>query len=147
MTAYMLSTMIDIVIDTNVFVAALRSDGGAARQVLRKALQGAYRPIFGNALWLEYEDLLGRDVWTSTTSADERLQLLAALTRAGRWVTVHYGWRPNLPDEADNHLIELAVAANAQAIVTHNVRDVARGELIWNELRVVTPAQCLEVYP
>ena len=32
--------MIEIVIDTNVFVSALRSDAGAARQVLRKALQG-----------------------------------------------------------------------------------------------------------
>ena len=67
MTAYMLSSMIEIVIDTNVFVSALRSDGGAARQVLRKALQGHYRPVFGNALWLEYEDLLGRDVWTPAT--------------------------------------------------------------------------------
>ena len=103
--------------------------------------------MFGNALWLEYEDLLGRDVWTPATAAAERVQVLAALARAGRWVTVHYGWRPNLPDEGDNHLIELAVAANARAIVTHNARDVARGELIWNELRVVTPAQCLEVYP
>lgn len=147
MTAYMLSSMIELVIDTNVFVSALRSDGGAARQVLRKALQGHYRPVFGNALWLEYEDLLARDVWTPATTAAERVQVLAALARMGRWVTVHYGWRPNLPDEGDNHLIELAVAANARAIVTHNVRDVARGELIWNELRVVTPAQCLEVYP
>ena len=71
MTAYMLSSMIEIVIDTNVFVSALRSDGGAARQVLRKALQGHYRPVFGNALWLEYEDLLGRDVWTPATAAAE----------------------------------------------------------------------------
>jgi predicted nucleic acid-binding protein len=140
--------MLEIVIDTSVFVAALRSDGGAARAVLRKALLGHYRPLFGNALWLEYEDLLGRaDVWTSVTTCAERMDVLAALAARGRWVTVHYGWRPNLPDEADNHLIELAVAANACAIVTHNVRDVARGELIWKDLRVLTPAQCLELYP
>lgn len=143
----MLSSMLDLVIDTNVFVAALRSEGGAARQVLRKALTGRYRPVFGNALWLEYEDLLGRDVWGPQTTALERRQVLAALAKAGRWVSVYYGWRPNLPDEGDNHLIELAVAANASVIVTHNVRDVARGELIWNALRVVTPAQCLELHP
>lgn len=46
-----------------------------------------------------------------------------------RWVEVFYAWRPNLPDEADNHLIELGVAAQAAAIVTRNVRDVTRGEL------------------
>lgn len=147
MTAYMLSSMLDLVIDTNVFVSALRSEGGAARQVLRGALTGRYRPVFGNALWLEYEDLLGRDVWGSLTTATERQQVLAALAKTGRWVTVYFGWRPNLPDEGDNHLIELAVAANAPVIVTHNVRDVARGELVWNALRVITPAQCMELYP
>ena len=100
-----------IVLDTNVFVSALRSGGGAARQVLRRILQGQATPLFGNTLWQEYQDLLERDVWTSATTPEERLQVLAALARAGRWVQVYYGWRPNLRDEGDNHLIELAVAA------------------------------------
>ncbi|MFY8084999.1 MAG: putative toxin-antitoxin system toxin component, PIN family [Rubrivivax sp.] len=143
----MLSFMVNLVIDTNVLVSALRSDGGAARHVLRKALTGSYQPVFGNALWMEYEDLLGRDVWTLSTTDTERRQVLAALASRGIWVTVHYGWRPNLRDEGDNHLIELAVAAQAQAIVTHNIRDLARGELVWKVLRVLTPAQCLEIYP
>ena len=146
-TAYMLSFMVTVVLDTNVFVAALRSDGGASRQVLRSVLERRHVPVFGNALWLEYEDLLGRPVWTDLTTAEERLQILAALARAGRWVTLYYGWRPNLPDEADNHLIELAVAAGAQAIVTHNIRDVGRGELRWQTLEVLAPAQFLERYP
>lgn len=142
--AHMLSLMVDIVLDTNVLVAALRSDGGAAREVLRRIFLGRYRPLFGNALWLEYEDLLGRDVWTPATTDGERRIILATLAQHGRWVSTYFGWRPNLPDEADNHLIELAVAGQATAIVTHNVRDVARGELIWKSLRVLTPAQCLE---
>lgn len=136
--------MIPIVIDTNVFVAGLRSAGGASREVLRRSLNGQFEPLFGNALWLEYGDLLSRPVWSDTTNATERLQVLAALAQRGRWVTVYYGWRPNLPDEADNHLIELALAGNAQAIVTHNVRDVGRGELHLGRLRILTPAQCLE---
>jgi len=104
-------------------------------------------PVFGNARWLEYEDLPGRPIWPDLTTADERLQILAALARAGRWVTLYYGWRPNLPDEADNHLIELAVAAGAQAIVTHNIRDVGRGELRWDALAILTPARFLERFP
>ncbi|WP_199221383.1 putative toxin-antitoxin system toxin component, PIN family [Desulfonatronum sp. SC1] len=140
-------TMIPLVIDTNVFVAGLRSARGASREVLRRALMGRYEPLFGNALWLEYRDLLDRPVWGDATSATERLEVLAALAQRGRWVTIYYGWRPNLPDEADNHLIELALAGNAEAIVMQNVRDVGRGELHLGSLRILTPAQCLEEWP
>lgn len=70
--------------------------------------------------------------------------MLAALAKAGRWLSIYYGWRPNLPDESDNHLIELAVAGSAVAIVTHNTRDLRRGELSWKNLRILTPAQCLK---
>lgn len=143
----MLSLMAIIILDTNVFVSALRSDGGASRKVLRHILQGRHTPVFGNALWLEYEDLLGRSVWSDVTTPEERRQILAALAKVGRWVTVYYGWRPNLPDEGDNHLIELAVAAGASTIVTHNVRDVDRGELIWDSLTILTPSQFLEQHP
>jgi len=136
--------MIEIVLDTNVLVSALRSDGGASREVLRRILQKRYQPLFGNALWSEYEDLMGRDVWTDATTSSERRQILSALAQAGRWVSVYYGWRPNLPDEGDNHLIELAIAGNASAIVSHNIRDVARGELLWKHLKVMTPEQCLK---
>ena len=136
--------MIALVIDTNVLVAGLRSAGGASRMVLRRVLEGKFQALFGNALWSEYQDLLGRPVWGEGTNADERQQVLAALARQSRWVTVYYGWRPNLPDEADNHLIELALAGGAQAIVTHNLRDLRGGELRLGKLRVMTPAQCLE---
>ena len=136
--------MIPIVIDTNVLVAGLRSAAGASRSLLRRALIGDFQPLFGNALWMEYHDLMGRPVWGDTTSAMERETVLAALARQGRWVTVYYGSRPNLPDEGDNHLIELALAGGAAAIVTHNLRDLHGGELRLGQLRVLTPAQCLE---
>jgi len=83
-------------------------------------------------------------VWGDATTADERQSVLAALARRGRWVTVYYGWRPNLPDEGDNHLIELALAGGAQGIVTHNLRDLRGGQLRLGNLRVMAPAQCLE---
>ena len=140
------SNMSVVVIETNVFVAALRSSGGASRQVLRLVLHGRATPIFGNALWNEYQEVLERDLWTPTTSPTERLQVLAALAQAGRWLSVYFAWRPNLPDESDNHLIELAIAGHAHFIVTHNVRDLVRGELAWPHLRVITPALFLEEF-
>ena len=52
--------------------------------------------------------------------------------------------RPNLPDEADNHLVELAVAGGARFVVTRNLRDVARMELKFPGLRVLSPEDFLK---
>lgn len=141
--------MVTIVLDTNILVAALLRDGGMARAVLRACLRGQYQPVLGPALLAEYEDVLGRsDLFSgSALSAKERGEVFDGLMNRCRWVEVFYAWRPNLPDEADNHLIELAMAAQADAIVTRNLRDVSRGELKFPMLRVLTPEQCLEAYP
>lgn len=141
--------MIAIVVDTNVLVSALLRGGRAARSVIRACLTLQYVPLVGPALLAEYEDVLGRtDLFSnSTLTAEEREAIFDAFLGTCRWVEVFYAWRPNLPDEADNHLIELAVAAQANAIVTRNVRDIARGELKFPSLRVLTPEQCLEAFP
>jgi len=61
-----------------------------------------------------------------------------------RWTRIYFGWRPNLPDEGDNHLIELAVAGGARRIVTHNLRDLRSKELKFPDLVAVTPEQFLK---
>lgn len=103
----------------------------------------------GAALFAEYEDVLSRDsLWkNSLVSESEREVVLDAFLSVCRWAEVFFAWRPNLPDEADNHLIELAVAGNAAAIVTRNIRDLAGGELRFPTVRILTPEQCLEAYP
>ncbi len=138
-----------VVLDTNILVAALLRGGGSARTVLRACVQEQYHAVLGPALLAEYEDVLGRaEIFAgSVLSAKERNDVFDGFLNRCRWVEVFYAWRPNLPDEADNHLIELAVAAQADAIVTRNQRDVSRGELKFPMLRVLTPEQCLEAYP
>jgi putative PIN family toxin of toxin-antitoxin system len=138
-----------IVLDTDVLVAALLRRGGIARAVLRACVNDRCQPVIGPALLAEYEDVLGREglFADSVLTAKERDVVLDALLARCRWVEVFYAWRPNLPDEADNHLIELAVAAQADAIVTRNVRDLARGELKFPSVKILTPAQFLETLP
>lgn len=130
-----------VVIDTNVFVSAILSPDGTSREVLRRALKGHIVPLFGNALFSEYEDLLGRrSVWNECViSEEERDELFDAVLSVSQWVRVFYLWRPNLPDEADNHLIELAIAGNAEYVVTDNIKDLKRGELTFDGLRVLKP--------
>ena len=141
--------MLTIVLDTNILVAALLRIGGSARAVVRACLRGQYQPVLGPALLAEYEDVLGRSALfaDSVLSASERGEGFDGFLNRCRWVEVFYAWSPNLPDEADNHLVELGVAAQAEAIVTRNLRDVARGELKFPSLRVLTPEQCLEDFP
>lgn len=135
-----------IVVDTNVITAAMLSPAGSNRDVLRACLKGLAQPLVGEALFQEYEDLIHRPAVMSKSplAPKDRETLLDAFLSVCEWVRVYYLWRPNLPDEADNHLVELAVAAGADAIVTSNIRDLKRGELSFPHLQILTPAQFLK---
>ena len=135
-----------IVVDTNIFVNALIGQKeSASRELLRQCLQGKYQPLMGNALFAEYQDVVNRDHITAVCplTSIERTNLLAAFMSVCQWVRVYYLWRPNLPDEADNHLIELAVAGNAQIIATRNVKDFKRSQLKFSRLKVLKPEEIL----
>lgn len=133
------------VIDTNVFIGACLGQG-ACRAVIAACLEERLTPLMGVALLAEYEDVLSRyDLFVrSRLDAAERDELLDIFLAACRWTRIYYGWRPNLRDEGDNHLVELAVAGGADYIVTRNIRDVARMELLFPGLKVVFPETLLK---
>jgi len=127
-----------IVIDTHVFVSAMLNRNGAARGALRLALRREVQPVFSAALFAEYEDVLARKSLfaRSPLDADERSSLFDALLSVSEWVRIHFLWWPNLPDEADNHVIELAVASAAKAVITANLADFKRAELLFPGLMI-----------
>ena len=100
----------------------------------------------GTALLLEHEDVLGRAGLFANCrlSVAERNELFDIFLAHCRWTRIYFGWRPNLPDEADNHLVELAVAGGANHIVTRNVRDLRAQQLKFPGLSVTTPGQFLK---
>jgi len=134
-----------IVVDTNVFVGACMGVGASAR-IIELCLQERLQPAMGSALLLEYEDVLSRQNLFADCrlTAAERDELLDIFLARCTWTRTYYAWRPNLRDEADNHVVELAVAAGASHIVTWNVRDFAPMELRFPALRLATPAQFLK---
>jgi predicted nucleic acid-binding protein len=103
----------------------------------------------GAALFHEYEDLLGRAslMARSPLTAMERQSLFSAFLSVTDWVKVYFLWRPNLPDEADNHLIELALAGSAETIITNNLKDLKHGELRFPGLNIQSPSQFLTTLP
>ena len=134
-----------VVIDTNVFIGACLGRG-AANAVVAACLQGRCTPLMGAALFAEYEDVMGRTPLFQACRLDagEREALLDVFLSRCEWTRVYYLWRPNLRDEADNHLVELAIAGAAECIVTRNLRDLRAMELRFPALRVVTPEAFLE---
>ena len=130
-----------IVVDTDVFVAALLGPGGPSREVIRRCLKRQYSPVMGSTLLSEYEAVMARKQLFAKCllNAAEREAMLDAFIKVCQWTRIYFSWRPNLRDESDNHLIELAVAASAEVICTRNIRDFARSELRFEHLKVLRP--------
>ena len=136
-----------VVIDTNIFISALLSGGGPSRQVLRLCLQGRYHPLMGNALLAEYEDVCNRDrlFKAAVLNPLDRNDLLDAFLNCCLWTPIYFLWRPNLRDEADNHIMELAVAGNASVIVTANKRDFLSTQLKFPSIAICDAAEFLKL--
>ena len=135
-----------IVVDTSVLISALIGSQGSNREILRRCLQGRYNPVLSNTLFLEYEDVSKREniLELCPLTSNEIRELLNAFYKTCRWVPIYYLWRPNIKDEGDNFLIELALAGNASRIITNNIKDLKNAELIFPDLQIETPEQFLQ---
>lgn len=134
-----------VVIDTNIFVSAIMNAEGAPRQVIRLCLQEEITPLIANALFSEYEDVCRRDdlFARSLLSPEERTELLHAFFSCCQWIPIYFLWRPNLRDEADNHIVELAIGGGAEVIITANKRDFVQAELVFPNLKIFTAGEFL----
>ncbi|MCP2040466.1 putative PIN family toxin of toxin-antitoxin system [Neisseria sp. HSC-16F19] len=134
-----------IVLDTNILAGACLGSY-AANRILAACLNGRVVPLIGTALLAEYEDVINRDdvFKKGPLSREERNQVLDALLGVSKWTKTYYRWRPNLRDEADNHVLELAVAGGADYLVTRNLSDFKRSELLFPNLCICLPETLLE---
>lgn len=139
--------MIRVVVDTNVLVAGLIGGKKPNREILRRCLEGDLQPYVGNALYLEYQNLLNRESVQAFCQQTlvSLMEFLDGFAQVCKAVDARYLWRPNLRDEADNHLVGLAIAASAAYIITNNVSDFACAELKLLGYEVITPEQLLRL--
>ena len=113
-----------LVLDTNVIVAAFRSDRGASRQLLLGALDRRFIMLVSVPLMLEYESVLTRPEQLKETglTTNETNSVLDALAAVIEPVRLRFLWRPRLKDPADETVLETAVNGRADCLVTFNVR-------------------------
>jgi uncharacterized protein len=134
-----------ILVDTNVFIGACMGVGASAA-VVELCLRGRFQPVMGVSLLAEYEDVVRREALFEgcRLTLAQREELLDIFLSVCRWQHTYFSWRPNVRDEGDNHIVELAVAAAASHVVSWNVRDFAAMELRFPALRFVSPPQFLK---
>jgi putative PIN family toxin of toxin-antitoxin system len=139
-----LSLLVRIVLDTNVVVAALRSNAGASRQLLLLALKKRFELLLSVPLMLEYEAVLKRPEHLRTAGATRGNidAILAALAAVGVPVTPSFSWRPELTDPTDEMVLEAAVNGLADLIVTFNVAHFRHAAPKFG-IRVIRPPEAL----
>jgi putative PIN family toxin of toxin-antitoxin system len=137
-----------LVLDTDVVVAAMRSDQGASRQLLLAALERRIIMPASVPLMLEYEAVLTRpeELNKIGLSSVEINVVLDALASVAEPVPLHFVWRPRFKDPGDEMVLDTAVNGRADRLATFNerhLRDAAmefgirtsRPGEVWREIR------------
>ena len=109
-----------VVIDTNVIVAGLRSRLGSAFQLLTLIDTGQFDIHLSVPLVLEYTEVLLRELPNLYLSREEVDDLIDFYCTVGVQHEIFFLWRPFLRDPKDEMILELAVKAGCQSIITYN---------------------------
>ena len=132
-----------VAVDTNVFVTALRSQFGASYKLLSLIDEEIFKLNLSVPLVLEYEEVAKRmmgEIALSEKDIDDILDFV--ISRSNHW-HIFYLWRPQLKDPSDDMVLELAVTAGCDYILTYNVNDFKGSEKFGSE--AITPKAFLEM--
>lgn len=132
-----------IVLDTSVLVAALRSRHGASFALVSSLPDPRFQICLSVSVYTEWQAVLSRpEHWPPGATEELVLGFVRYLASIAHLQDIHFLWRPFLRDPDDDMLLECAVSAGCEYIVTHNVKDFRRTAELG--VQAVTPAQFLE---
>ncbi|CAN2043017.1 putative toxin-antitoxin system toxin component, PIN family [Candidatus Magnetomoraceae bacterium gMMP-1] len=133
-----------IIIDTNVLVAALRSKQGASFKLLKLLKDGdkRWQTNVSTALILEYEAVLKRELHRQGKDMSMIDKFIDDLILAANRHSIFYLLRPYLKDADDDFILELAFSSSVDYIVTYNVKNFIRAKMFGIE--IITPKTFLQ---
>ena len=135
--------MYQVVIDTNVLVAALLSNLGASHRLLRLVGDHRWQIHLSVPLDLEYEQTLKRVCTGGALSGGDIDSVLHFLCANANLRPIFFLWRPLLPDPKDDFVLELAVESRADFVLTFNTRDFVGADRFG--VRVISPREFLAI--
>ena len=133
--------------DTDVLVAALRSDQGASREPLLAALNRRFVMLVSVPLMIEYEAVLTRPerLAVAGITAGDVNTILDALATVIEPVRLAFLWGPRLKDTADEMVLETAVNGTADRLVTFNLKHLGEAALEFGLLAITPGEACREI--
>lgn len=128
-----------IIIDTNVLVAAIRSNRGASYLLLEllSHRDKRFEINVSTALILEYEAVLKREMHRQGKELSVIDQFIDDLVSVSNRHLIFYLLRPYLKDADDDFILELAFSSSVDYIVTYNTVNFERAKLLGIE--VISP--------
>jgi putative PIN family toxin of toxin-antitoxin system len=131
-----------VVLDTNVLVSAVRSRRGASFRVLQLVGLGKFEICISVPLVLEYESALKKVPVNLRPGMAEIDAIIDYLCMVGERHKIYYLWRPHLRDAKDDMVLELAVTAQSDAIITYNKHHFLGANRFG--LSVISPRELLD---
>jgi predicted nucleic acid-binding protein len=130
----------NVTIDSNVLVAAVRSTLGWSYKLVRDiGVDPRWQACVTVPLLHEYAEQICKAGHTPEWSPENREDFLDYICASSECFEVHYLWRPLLADEDDHLVLEAAMASSSPVIVTFNKRDLAPAEKMG--ISLMTPKE------
>jgi putative PIN family toxin of toxin-antitoxin system len=131
-----------IVIDTNVFISALKSKKGASFKLLFNVPRSKYEQNISSTLIYEYESVAKRESSNISLSDSQIDVILDMICKISTKCEIFFLWRPYLKDPKDDFILELAIESQSEIIVTYNRDDFVGVDKFG--IKVLTPKEFLK---
>ena len=135
-----------IVIDTNVIIAALYSKKGASFKLLELCLNKKIDFAVSSLVFLEYRGKISNKIEDNFLKINKRdLDIfLKAIYERAELILHPIILRPMLPDPGDDKILECAISANAESIISFNTKDFPRNILSEYGIKLMSPKTFLK---
>ncbi|MCX6594338.1 MAG: putative toxin-antitoxin system toxin component, PIN family [Acidobacteria bacterium] len=131
--------MTRVVLDTNVVVSAALAATSPVWKILIPDIRLERQFCLSTPLWNEYREVLYRPKFRLPPKEIEGLLYVIAVQ--AEFVEPEVKLQVS-PDPNDDMVLELAQAANADLLITRNIRHFP---VIWERTRVITPSQYVQL--
>lgn len=134
---------INVVIDTNVLISALRSKQGASHLLLLSLADDVFVPNVSVPLFVEYESVAKRAGLITDLNSNDINSILDYFLSKSSIRKIFYLWRPFLKDQKDDLVLEVAVESQSEYIITFNTSDFSGCEKFG--VKIVTPYEFMKI--